>query len=144
MRAPADRVNDEDGTIVLFVLGLCVVVLFIGGLSLDLWRGFSERRELAAIVDGAAVAAASAIDEAAYRADGTLILAPALAAEVACEYLRAHADPFPGCWGIEAGPGGVEVRAQREVPLTLFRVLAPREPPLVIDVTARAEPHRAP
>jgi hypothetical protein len=134
----------EEGTITLFALGLCIAVLFLGGLSLDLWRAFSERRELAGIVDGAALAAASAIDEQAFRRHGVVMIDPATAEGVACDYLRAHADPFPGCAGIRVDASNVEVRATREVPLTLLRILAPTEPPLVIDVAGRAQPHRSP
>jgi hypothetical protein len=49
------------------MLGLCLMLFLLGGISLDLWRAFSERRSLAATA-GAAVAGASALDEAAYRA----------------------------------------------------------------------------
>jgi hypothetical protein len=58
----------ERGTVTLWVLGLCVCVLFLGGLSLDLWRAVGERRALSAMADAAAAAGANGIDEAALRA----------------------------------------------------------------------------
>ena len=39
----------ERGSITFWVLGLAVATLFIGGLSVDLWRVMSDRRELAAV-----------------------------------------------------------------------------------------------
>ena len=53
----------ERGTITLWLLGLCLMLFALGGISLDLWRSFSERRALAATADAAALAGASAIDE---------------------------------------------------------------------------------
>jgi Flp pilus assembly protein TadG len=59
------------------MLGLCLMLFLLGGVSLDLWRAFSERRSLAAAADAAAVAGASALDEAAYRSTGAVRLVPA-------------------------------------------------------------------
>src|SRR5262249_58537400 len=59
------------------MLGLCLMLLLPGGISLDLWRAFPERRSLAAAADAAAVAGASALDEAAYRGSGAVRLVPA-------------------------------------------------------------------
>src|SRR5262249_61898940 len=59
------------------MLGLCLMLLLLGGISLALWRAFSERRSLAAAADAAAVAGASALDEAAYRGSGAVRLVPA-------------------------------------------------------------------
>ena len=63
----------ESGTVTLWLLGLCLMLFALGGISLDLWRAFSERRALAATADAAALAGASAIDEARYRASGTVL-----------------------------------------------------------------------
>jgi Flp pilus assembly protein TadG len=52
------------------------MLFLLGGISLDLWRAFSERRSLAATADAAAVAGASALDEAAYRSSGVVRLVP--------------------------------------------------------------------
>ena len=68
------RARGEDGFFSLWVLGLCCVVLMIGGLSIDLWRAFSERRALAAIADSAAIAGASGIDVNAFRDSGQVVL----------------------------------------------------------------------
>ncbi len=134
----------EAGTVTLWMLGLCVAVLFLGGIALDLWRAFSERRALVGAVDGAAVAAASALDEAAFRADGSVRLDPDRASAVACRYLRTHVDPPLACGGIQVASDAVEVTASQEVALTLLRVLLPAERPLLVEVTALAEPRRSP
>jgi hypothetical protein len=52
------------------VLGLCSCVFFLGGLSLDLWRGISVRRDLQAMADAAAIAGADGLDEQSLRAGG--------------------------------------------------------------------------
>lgn len=130
----------EDGTLTIWMLGLCVTILFLGGLSLDLWRAFTERRELAGVVDAAAVAAGSAIDEATFREDGILQLEPALARTIACDELRRRTAPPLTCEGVSADAAGVEVTARRDIQLTLVRVLLHDEEPLTIEVSARAEP----
>lgn len=128
----------------LWMLGLCMALLFLGGISLDLWRLFLDRRDLAGVVDSAAVAGASAIDEPLFRARGVVRLQPAQARETACLYLREHAQV--GCQGVRAAPEVVEVTASRDVRLTLFRLLLPAgaRGPLVVTVSARVEPRVGP
>ena len=78
--AYADR--DERGTITLWVLGLSIALLFLGGLSLDLWRAVADRRQLSSMADSAATAAANGIDLDALRA-GTLHIDPVRARAMA-------------------------------------------------------------
>jgi len=82
--------NGERGSITLWVLGLCVALLFLGGLSLDLWRAVGDRRELASMADAAATAGANGVDEQQLRA-GHLLLDPARAEQLA----RATLAEFP-------------------------------------------------
>lgn len=131
------RWRDEDGWLTGWMLGLAVAVLFLGGLSLDLWRAFTERRDLAGIVDAAAITGASAIDEDAYRREQRVVLDPAAATVTACHYLTTNRTP---CDGILATPERIAVTARREVPLTLLRVLAPQQQALRIEVSAVVEP----
>jgi Flp pilus assembly protein TadG len=56
--------------------------MFLGGLSLDLWRAVADRRELSSMADTAATAAANGIDVDALRA-GSLRLDPARARAIA-------------------------------------------------------------
>ena len=63
MRATFARSRDERGTMTLWVLGLCIAVLFLGGLSLDLWRVITVRRSLVAMADTGATAGANGLDQ---------------------------------------------------------------------------------
>jgi Flp pilus assembly protein TadG len=87
------------------MLGLCVMMLLLGGLSLDLWRAFSERRSLASAADAAAVAGASAIDIEKFRTTNDVRLDPRVATE------RAHAS-LADQLDVES-LAGVRVRADR-------------------------------
>jgi hypothetical protein len=144
-REPQGRSNDhtvdrEAGSITLWLLGLCVTVLFLGGLSLDLWRGFSERRALANLADTAAVAGAAGVDESHFRETGEVRLDALLARRLAYDHAATQEPPvsFTGLT-VTAGTDGVAVTATGEVPLTLLRVLVPAEP-WRLAVTVTAEP----
>src|SRR3989442_686884 len=95
----------ESGTVTLWLLGVCMLLFALGGISADLWRGFSSRRSLSNAADAAALAGASAIDEDAYRERGVVELDPALAASRA----RAHVARQLDVGALR----GVEVRADR-------------------------------
>ncbi|MDQ1456808.1 MAG: hypothetical protein QOH28_2428 [Actinomycetota bacterium] len=93
MRPPQwKRSGVEHGTITLWVLGLCISLLFLGGLSLDLWRAVADRRQLSSMADSAATAAANGVDVEALRA-GSLRLDPVRARAIALASLDedAHA-----------------------------------------------------
>ena len=66
--------RSERGSVTIWMLGLSVLLLLFGGLALDFWRGLTLQRELAAVADSAAIAAASGIDEEYYRTTGEVIL----------------------------------------------------------------------
>lgn len=135
----------EEGTITLWALGLCVMLLFIGGLSLDLWRVFSERRALAGIVDAASIAGASGIDEETFRQTGEIRLDPQRAEDLALANLAAQADDGSLVRaGVSATPEEVSVRAEGSVQLTLLRVLMPGGGPFTIEVAATAMPRGSP
>lgn len=133
-------VADESGSITLWLLGLAVAVLFVGGIGLDLWRIAAERRELAGVVDGAALVGASVLDETAFRATGAVQLDPDGATAAACSYLRRHARPPASCDGVEATSALVRVEAQRDVRFTLLRTLLPELEPVRLRVSSTVEP----
>lgn len=91
-RARALPAADDTGSVTLWMLGCCLLVLALGGVSLDLWRAFSERRAVAATADAAALAAASAIDEDRYRSTNDLALVPDVAEARARASLHAQLD----------------------------------------------------
>jgi Flp pilus assembly protein TadG len=135
--------RDDSGTVTLWLLGLCLLLFALGGISVDLWRGFSARRSLANAADAAALAGASAIDEDAYRTTGAVQLDPALAEA------RARADVVRQ---LDTGARrGVEVRADREavtvvvrgeIGFTLLGVVDPGAD-LAVRVSATATPRRS-
>ena len=103
----------EAGTITLWLLGVCLLLFALGGISLDLWRGFSARRSLAGAADAAALAGASGIDEEVYRRSGVVQLDPALAESRARTYVVRQLD---------AGAlREVEVHAEREAVTVVVR-----------------------
>jgi hypothetical protein len=134
--------RDEHGTITLWLLGCCVMLLVLGGLGLDLGRGFSERRALHAAADAAALAGAGAIDEAEYRATGRLVLVPVLAEARARDDLARQFDTRAlRAVQVLADREHVEVVVDGEVELSLLRLLA-REP-MRVRVHATAVPRRS-
>lgn len=52
----------EGGFLTIWMLGLCFLLLGLGGVSLDLWHAFAARQQLEGIADAAALAGASGID----------------------------------------------------------------------------------
>src|SRR5690606_32307296 len=75
--------RDDRGSTTIWMLGLSVLLLLFGGLALDFWRGLAFQRELAAVADSAAIAAASGIDEVHFRETGEIRLDPARAVGLA-------------------------------------------------------------
>ena len=134
MRQRSER--GESGTITMWMLGLCVMLLLLGGISLDLWRAFSERRSLAATADAAAVAGASALDEAAYRSGGVVRLDPADAQRRAQASLAGQLDR--GALRdarVVASEGEVTVTVGGSVDFSLLQIVAPGDE---FDITVRA------
>jgi len=125
------------------MLGLCVMVLFLTGISFDLWRVFSANRSLSSTVDGVAVAGASGIDEAAYQSTHTLQLDPARANQFAAANLdsqgeRSHIlNP-----AVDATPTRITVSAEWRVDFVLLRVLM-GDKPFTIHASSTSSPRRS-
>jgi Flp pilus assembly protein TadG len=134
----------ERGSITFWVLGLSIAVLFLGGISVDLWRVMSDRRELAAVADSAAAAGASAIDVDHWRDTGEIRLLNDGAIDLAQRVVAQHgvAGDLSGPIGVTVAGDSVQVTMTREVELTLLRILSTGDDPLVVRVisTARAAP----
>lgn len=141
-RARATAAAGERGTITLWILGLCLMLFLLGGISLDLWRSFSERRALAATADAAALAGASAIDEDRYRQSGEVLLVPS-EAEARARASIAHQLDKDALRGIDvhATTEIVTVIARGRVGLTLLNLLHTAD--LDVVVTATATPRRS-
>jgi Flp pilus assembly protein TadG len=126
----------ESGTITMWMLGLCLMLFLLGGISLDLWRAFSERRSLAASADAAAVAGASALDEAAYRSSGVVRLVPADAQRRAQASLAEQLDRRAlRDARVDATETEVTVTVGGSVDFSLLQIVAPGDE---FDITVRA------
>jgi Flp pilus assembly protein TadG len=141
---PPPDVSAERGTITLWILGLCVLLLPLGGLGLDLGRAFSARRSLGATADAAALAGAGALDIAAYRADGSVRLDPtraeARARRSVAEQLDADA---VRAVRVHVETDTITVEVEGDVELTLLRLLRGAEP-FTVTASATARPHVRP
>lgn len=133
----------DQGSITMWVLGLVLLVMALGGLSIDLWRGVVARKAVAAVADAAAVAGASGIDEAAWRS-GELALDPARAEALALRVIAAEPNAADLRWKIDATPSEITVTVERDVDLTLLRIMDPSGDPLVVQVVAVARPQVSP
>ena len=139
------RGRDEGGFLAVWFALLAGCVLFLGGISLDLWRVFTERRALAGIADAAAVAGASGLDEAAFRAEEVARLDPRLAEDLAAANIAAQTEGRSlTAASVVADPARIVVVLEGEVDLTLLGALTPGQGPLAIRVRASAEPRRTP
>ena len=137
------RGRGASGTITLWLLGLCLLLFALGGISLDLWRAFSERRSLAATADAAALAGASAIDEDEYRSSGAVVLDPSLAEARARAHVAGQLDRAAlRAAAVHADAEAVTVVVHGTVGFTLLGVLAPAGD-LAVQVTATATPRRS-
>ena len=136
------RTRGSRGTITLWLLGLCLMLFALGGISLDLWRGFSERRSLAATADAAALAGASAIDEAQYRSSGVVVLIPALAESRARAHIARQLDRDAlRTVSVHADGEAVTVVVHGVVGFTLLGLLQPGA--FDVKVTATAMPRQS-
>jgi len=141
-RVGPDPLGGERGTITLWLLGMCVMLFVLGGLGLDLGRGFSERRALHAAADAAALSGAGAIDEGEYRSSGRLVLVPALAeARARADLARQFDTRSLRDFRVVADREHVVVVVDGEVDLSLLRLLA--QPAMRVQVRATAVPQRS-
>jgi len=134
----------ERGTITLWLLGLGLMLLPLGGLGLDLDRAFSTRRSLGGAADAAALAGAGAIDVAAYRADGRVRLDPIRAEARARRSVAEQLDDAAvDAVRIRVDDDSVTVEVEGTVALTLLRLLRGAEP-FTVSASATARPHLRP
>jgi hypothetical protein len=140
---PGDR---ERGSITIWLLGLAVLLLFAGGLSLDLWRAVGARQLLANAADAAAIAGSTGIDTARFRDTGEIVLDPAVAEQRVRDSLAHQGAPLtvPPAIEVDPDPPRVQVVLTGRVRLTLLHVLLPNQPPLTIRVSAVSAPREVP
>jgi hypothetical protein len=127
----------------LWVLGLCIAVLFLGGLSLDLWRVIAVRRSLVAMADAGATAGANGLDQNALR-QGALRVDPVLARSQASEALQRQSgwDAVDAA-GVDVAGNRVTVTVRTHVDFTLLGIFVHGDP-IEVDASASAEPRQEP
>ena len=134
----------ERGFVTIWMLGLCVMLFFLGGIALDMWRAFSERRGLAAMADAAAMAGASGIDEELYRTTGIVELddRPGGRAEtLAAQHLAAQDDDASVTGAtITVTRQAVVVEVDGSIDFTLLKLFFDAGDDFALKVVAQAEP----
>jgi uncharacterized membrane protein len=144
-RAAAVRAapSRQGGFITIWLLGLCVALLFLGGISLDLWRSFSARRALASVADAAAIAGASGIDRARFDSANELVLDPGLARSLALDSFRSqNQGRVTDEPAIDVTPDRITVTVTGQVDYTLLRIFLDNRA-FTITVDATAAPYRS-
>lgn len=136
------RLRSEDGALTVWMLGLVMVVLAVGGLALDLSHVFSQRRAVAGVADSVVTAAASGLDEATLRSGAPLRLDPVRARALAQTAVAAQSLQPEVDLAVAADGSSVTVIARAEVELTLLRLLVGDSDPLEIRVEAVSGPLR--
>lgn len=129
----------ERGSITLWMVGMMLVVLVVGGISVDLWRALSAHRSVAAVVDAAAIAAGSGIDESVWRLNGTLVLDAGLVAErVAAAVASQPGDGSVEVIAVTASDGSsATVTGSTVVELTLLGLVVSEDVEVSASATAR-------
>lgn len=137
--------KDQRGSATIWMLGLSLLILMFGGLALDFWRALALQRELAAVADSAAVAAASGIDEEHYRSTGEVVLAPDRSRLLAFTSIE-NQDLEVEAAVVEISADGlrVTVQLQSTLNLGLLGILIDESRPLSIESSATAEPQVVP
>ncbi len=139
----AARRRGERGTMTLFLLGICIAILFLAGIVVDFWRVIAERRTLASMADAAASAGANGVDQSSLRTGG-VVLAPDLVRRLALDELAAQAQVGEITQSdVTVGAQQVRVRLQGHVRFSLLGVLLGGGQ-FVVTVSATAEPRRSP
>jgi len=131
--------RSDRGSVTIWMLGLSMLLLLFGGLALDYWRALALQRELAAVADSAAIAAASGIDEEIYRATGDVVLEPVRARGLAEEAVVWQGVDLVGLT-VDVEPASVSVTLAGEVELGLLGVFIDQSEPLTVRGSATAAP----
>lgn len=130
--------RDERGSVTLWMVGLMMVVIAVGGISIDLWRALTAHRQLASVVDAAATAAGSGVDEDHWRSTGELRLDPdEVERRVAASVEAQPVDPEFVVGVVTAADGSqATVTAEAVVELTLLRLLVDEQVHISAEATA--------
>lgn len=127
--------HDERGdAMIVWCLLIALMLLPLGGLSIDLWRGISAQRSLESAAEDAATAGSSGIDVQQYRATGCLVLDPSSAVPMAEANLASQRNLGPlATVNVYVSPDDrqISVRLQEDVHLTLLSLVEGNRPLVV-------------
>jgi Flp pilus assembly protein TadG len=129
--------------ITLWILGLTISIMFLGGIGVDLWRAIAVRREVSTMADAAASAGANGLDESALRG-GTL----SLDASRVRQLVDAELAEYPGSPKLIAEEvtvvgAQVNVTLRENVPFSLLGIFMGRGK-FVVQASATAQPQEIP
>jgi Flp pilus assembly protein TadG len=128
---------NQRGTVTIWVLGLCVALLFLGGLGADFWHAIAVRRQLSAAADAAATAGANGLDEQQLRA-GRIQLDPERARALADDVVAQEA-PRDTSTEVDVAGNQVTVALRARVNFTLLGIFM-RGDGFAVRVRASAHP----
>ena len=137
------RARGEHGMITLWVLGLAVAVLFLGGIGLDFWRAIAVRREVSVMADAAATAGANGIDESALRGGRLELDEPRVRQLVASELAEYPDARKLRDASVTIGDGQVVVTLREDVHFSLLGIFMGRGH-FTVQARAVAEPQEIP
>lgn len=141
------RLTDDRGSTMLPVVLLVFLLLSAGGLGFDLYRLIVTRQTVVGIVDAAAIAGATAIDEERYFAtEGEeLALDPQLARERVDQSVASQEVQLVSV-DVEVSPDGeqITVAGAAEMDFALLRLLLPTLDTAQIEAQATSTPQRSP
>lgn len=141
-RAHRAHHDDRGDAMIVWCLLLALLLLPLGGLSIDLWHGIAVQRSLQSAAEDAATAGSSGIDVQQYRATGCLVLDPAAALPLAQANLASqqHLGPLTTiAISVSQNDQQISVKLQEDVHLTLLS-LVEGDKPLVVTATASSAP----
>jgi Flp pilus assembly protein TadG len=134
--------NDTGDAMVVWCMLLALMLLPLGGLSVDLWHGIEVQRQLQAAAEDAALAGSSGIDLEHYRVTGCLSLSPASAVALAQANLGAQSGLGPTAGvniQVSTNDEQISVSLREYVRLTLLS-LVEGDRPLPVTATASSTP----
>lgn len=136
--------SGQSGSITIWMLGLGICLLALGGLGLDLWSAVVIHSRLSGLAEAIATAAGSGISEEHWRRTGQVRLDPDRAERLGLDLASHH----PGAALLDAPPTilvnpghrSVSVQVRGSTRLSLLRLIANSER-LEIMVSSTSEPH---
>ena len=133
----------DRGSMTIWMLGLSILILLFGGIALDYWRALALQRELSAVADSAAIAAASGIDEEAYRASADVLLDPERARSLAHTAVEWQGVPVVAS-DVAVDAESVTVTLTAVLDLGLLGMFVDESEPLTVRASATASPRLTP